>query len=116
VASGEKNPLAVAAILFALGLPPLVMAGRALQGRWRWAVFAVAYLLPLPVLALSAKFDELFTGRHPSLPVLAASTLLNVPLIVLIVNLALAIAFVLMTRSLEHRALIVRLGEVDGKR
>lgn len=104
---------AVAAILLALGLPPLVMTARALQGRWRWAVFAVAYLLPLPVLALSDKFDQLFTGPHPILPALAAASLLNVPLIVLIVNLALTIAFVLMARSLQRRGLIVRLGDVE---
>ncbi len=107
------SPDAVAATLFALALPPLVIVGRALEGRWKWPVFALAYLLPLPILALSDRFDVLFTGPHPSLPVLATATLLNIPLIVLIVNLALTIAFVLIARWLEHSALIVRFGDVE---
>lgn len=108
--------LALAVILFALALPPLVIVGRALEGRWKWAVFALAHLSPLPVLALSDRFDVFFTGRHPRLPALAAATLLNVPLIVLVVNLGLMIAFVVTATALEHSTLIVRLGGVQKSR
>ena len=107
------SPYAVAAVLFALASPPLVMVGRALEGRWRWPVFALAYLLPLPVLGLSDKFDARFTGPEASLPALAAATWLNIPLIVLVVNLVLIVVFVLIARSLEHPTLIVRLGGVE---
>jgi|SRR5579863_1987372 len=104
---------AVAAILFVLALPPLVAAGRALEGRWQWPAFALAYLLPLPVLGLSGQFDEWFTGPHPSLAALAAATWLNIPLIVLVVDLAFTIALVLIAKSLDRSALVARLSPAE---
>jgi hypothetical protein len=88
----------VAVILFVLSLPPLWIAWRALRGRWKAALFALAYVLPVVVLAVSDKVDAFFTGAHPALPTLASATFLSVPLIVLFVNLAVAIAFILVAR------------------
>lgn len=107
------SPYAVAAILFVLALPPLLEAGRALEGGWRWPAFALAYLLPLPILGLADRFDVLFTGLHPNVPFLAAGTWLNIPAIVLAVDLALTIAFALIAKSLDPSALIVRLNPVE---
>ena len=103
------SPYAVAVVLFALALPPLVIAQRALTGRWKWAVFAVAYLLPLAVPALSDQFDLLFAEPHPRLAALASVTWLNVPLIVLVVIVVFTIALLLIAKLLVPSALIVRL-------
>lgn len=100
---------AVAVILFALALPPLIVAGRALEGRWKWIVFALAYLLPLPVLALSDRFDLFLAGPHPRFPALASVTWLNIPLIVLIVIVAFTIALLLIARLLAPSDLIIHL-------
>ena len=88
---------------------PLVVAQRALEGRWKWAVFAVAYLLPLAVPGLSDQLDLLVTEPHPHLPALASVTWLNFPLIMLVVIVAFIIALVLIAKLLAPSALIVRL-------
>jgi len=103
------SPYAVAVVLFSLALPPLVIAQRALKGRWKWAVFAVAYLLPLAVPALSDQFDVLFAEPHPRLPTLALVTWLNVPLLMLVMIVVFTIALVLIAKLLAPSALIVRL-------
>jgi len=91
----------VAAVLFVLALPPLVIAWRALRGRWKAAVFALAYAMPILILAISDKVDGFFTGANPAFPGLASAKLLSIPLIVLLVNLAVAISFLLIARFLR---------------
>jgi len=92
-----------------VALPPLLVAGRALEGGWKWAVFAMGYLLPLPVLALSDRFDLLLTGPQAPLSALVSATWLNVPLIVLVAAGTFGMAFVLIAKFLDPSALVVRL-------
>jgi hypothetical protein len=91
----------VAAVLFVLGLPPLVIAWRALRGRWKAGVFALAYVMPILILAISDKVDAFFTGAKPALPGLASAKLLSIPLIVLLLNLGVAISFLLVAGLLR---------------
>jgi hypothetical protein len=99
----------VAAVLFVLALPPLVIAWRALRGRWKAAVFALAYVMPVLILAISDKVDAFFTGANPALPGLASARLLNIPEIVLLVNLGVATSFFLFARLLRGAPDIVPL-------
>jgi hypothetical protein len=97
----------VAVVLFVLALPPLVIAWRALRGRWKAGIFAVVYAMPMLILAISNKVDAFFTGAKPAFPGLASATLLNIPLIVLLVDLGVAIAFLLVARLIRDSPDIV---------
>lgn len=99
----------VAAVLFVLALPPLVIAWRALRGRWKAAVFALANVMPVLILAISDKVDAFFTGANPAPPGLASARLLNIPEIVLLVNLGVATSFLLFARLLRGAPDIVPL-------
>lgn len=72
-----------------------------LRGRWKAAVFALAYVMPVLILAISDKVDAFFTGANPALPGLASARLLNIPEIVLLVNLGVATSFLLFARLLR---------------
>ena len=101
----------VSAVLFILALPPLVIAWQALRGRWKAAVFALAYGMPVLILAISDKVDAFFTGANPAVPGLASAKLLNIPLIVLLVNLSVATSFLLLAGLLRGTPEILSLDQ-----
>jgi hypothetical protein len=57
--------------------------------------------MPVLILAISDKVDAFFTGANPALPGLASARLLNIPEIVLLVNLGVATSFLLFARLLR---------------
>jgi hypothetical protein len=99
----------VAAVLFVLAVPPLVIAWRALRGRWKSPVFGLAYAMPVLILAISGKVEAFFTGANAVFPGLASARLLNIPAIVLLVNLGVASSFLLFARLLRGAPDIVPL-------
>ena len=49
---GVSNRLIVAAVVFLIGLPPVIAAFRVIANRRRWPIFTGSWLLPIPVLVI----------------------------------------------------------------
>jgi hypothetical protein len=80
---------------------PPVIGWHALRGRWKAAIFAAAYVIPIFILAISDKVDAFFKGTTIFLPDLVSARFLNIPLIVLLVNLGVVVSFLLVARLLR---------------
>lgn len=97
---GITSPLIVAAIVFVIGLPPVIAAFRVIANRPPWFVFITSLLLPLPVLAVLL-FGSAFLFEHSSLGT-AFGSLLGIWLLVLVVDLSAAALFLaLLPRGLR---------------
>ena len=49
---GVSNQAVVAAVVFLIGLPPVIAGFRVIANQRRWLVFLGSWLLPIPVLTL----------------------------------------------------------------
>ena len=61
---GVSSQVVVAAIVFLIGLPPVIAAFRAIANRWRVLVFIASWLLPLPLLFLLLFGNEILFGAN----------------------------------------------------
>ena len=95
---GFDHAWVIAALVSLIGLPPVVIAWRAAMTRGRWWRVGLAYLLPLPILLEVDTFAGRVSGPGALLPALSRVELLNIPVSLLLVDLALAACFAIMSR------------------
>jgi hypothetical protein len=62
--SGVTSRLVVAAVVFLIGLPPIIAAFRAIANKRRVLVFIVSWLLPLPLLFVLLFGNEFLFGAN----------------------------------------------------
>lgn len=99
---GFDHGRTIAALLFALGLPPVVTAWRAAATQGRWWRIGLVYLLPLPFLFQVDALAADISGPHALAPVLAQIEVLNIPVSLLLFDLALAAGFTVMAGRLRR--------------
>jgi len=100
---GISSRAIVALIVFLIGLPPVILAYRAIANQRRTLVFICSWLLPLPVLFIILISNALLFGANGD--EIQVATLLGIPLVVLIVDLiASALLVTLSTRYLKEEA------------
>jgi hypothetical protein len=88
---GFSNRLLVAAIVFLIGLPPVIAAYRVIANKRCTLVFTCSWLLPLVVLFLLLFGNAFLFG--PDGDQIKGVTFLGIPLIVLVADLAAVIVF-----------------------
>src|SRR5512133_3181950 len=88
---GISSRAVVAVIVFLVGLPPVIVAFLAIANRRRILVFVCSLLLPLPVLALLLFGNAFLFGQNGD--VIRGTSLLGIPLIVLVIDLIAALLF-----------------------
>ena len=100
---GISSRAIVALIVFLIGLPPVILAYRAIANQRRTLVFICSWLLPLPVLFIILVSNALLFGANGD--EIRGATLLGIPLVVLIIDLiASALLVILSTRYLKEEA------------
>ncbi len=98
---GISSRAIVALIVFLIGLPPVILAYRAIANQRRTLVFICSWLLPLPVLFIILVSNALLFGANGD--EIRGATLLGIPLVVLIIDLiASALLVILSTRYLKE--------------
>jgi hypothetical protein len=88
---GITSRAVVAAIVFVIGLPPVIAAYRVIANRRPTLVFAGSWLLPLPVLIVLLFGNAFIFG--PNGDQIRSASLLGIPWIVLIIDLAALLLF-----------------------
>ncbi len=102
--SAAPTRAVVAAIVFLIGVPPVVAAFRAIANRRRMLVFICSWLLPLPLLFIMLFGDRLLFGANATV---TQPAFLGISLIVLITDLiAGALLIVLGRRVLPSQAAV----------
>ncbi len=86
----HPNPYGVAGVLFLLGLPPVVWAGRAIANPRRWPVLLASWVMPFPVLMGLSILDEQIFGSDPNT---VSLSLAGIPVIVLLTALGAGVIF-----------------------
>jgi hypothetical protein len=99
---GFNHGWTIAALLFAIAFPPVVFAWRAAAVRGRWWRVTLAYLLPLPFLFEVDALAARISGPDALVPRLAQIEVLNVPVSLLLIDLALAGGFAVMARRVSR--------------
>jgi hypothetical protein len=82
---GISSRLIVAAIVFLIGLPPIIAAFRVIANRRRTLVFIGSWLLPLPVLVVLLFGNMYLFGESAIVP--PGTSFLGISFIVLIIDL-----------------------------
>jgi hypothetical protein len=93
---GVTSQVAVAAIVFLIGLPPAVAAFRAIANRRRVPVFIASLPLPLPLLFVLLLANRALFGESGT--DIQGATVLGMSLLVLILDLIAAVLFVALAR------------------
>ena len=91
---GVSNQAIVAAVVFLIGLPPVIAAFRAIANRRRWLVFIGSLLLPIPVLIVLL-FGSAFLFESTNIGTQVGS-FLGIWLTVLIIDLIALVVFILL--------------------
>jgi hypothetical protein len=89
---GISSGLIVAAIVFLIGLPPVIAAFRVIANRRRLLVFICSWLLPLPLLFAMLFGNELLFGANGN--EIQGTSLLGISLIVFITDLIASILLI----------------------
>ena len=95
---GFNHAWVIAALLFLIASPPVVIAWCAAMTRGRWWRVGLAYLLPLPILLEVDTFAARVSGPGALVPALSRVELLHIPVSLMLVDLALAAGFALIGR------------------
>jgi hypothetical protein len=95
---GHDSGFIVAVALFMLGLPPVIVAWRAVLSSGRAVRIGLAYALPLPFLWYVDALAAGVSGSQAILPGLERIQVLHVPLLILILDIALVFGFAALGR------------------
>ena len=95
---GFDHGWVIAALLFLVGSPPVVVAWRAAAVGGRWWRVGLAYILPLPVLLEVDMLAARVSGPGALIPALARFEILHIPVALLAVDLTFAVGFTIMGR------------------
>lgn len=101
---GFDHAWVISALVFLIGLPPIVIAWRAATARGRWWRVALAYFLPLPILLEVDMLAARVSGPGAFIPSLARVEILNIPVSLLVVDFAFAAGFTILGRRVLRRS------------